>query len=105
MMPEEMSILRDLFGKDADIDKSSVWDDGEYIVNGKHVTVDVRWQKIYYDAGKDRGQEEKGVTEDEMVEWHHRLNGHEFEQALRDGEGQGRLACCSSWGCKELDMT
>lgn len=50
MMPEEMSILRDLFGKDADIDKSSVWDDGEYIVNGKHVTVDVRWQKIYYEA-------------------------------------------------------
>ena len=50
MMPEEMPILRDLFGKDADIDKSSVWDDGEYLVNGKHVTVDVRWQKIYYEA-------------------------------------------------------
>lgn len=49
-MEKEMSILRDLFGKDADIDKSSVWDDGEYIVNGKHVTVDVRWEKIYYEA-------------------------------------------------------
>jgi len=45
------------------------------------------------------------VTEDEMVGWHHRLNGHEFEQALGDGEGQGGLACCSPWGCKELDMT
>ena len=40
-----------------------------------------------------------------MVGCHHRLNGHEFEQALGDGEGQGSLVCCSSWGCKELDMT
>ena len=40
---------------------------------------------------------EKGTTENEMVEWHHQLNGHEFEQALRDGEGQGSLACCSPW--------
>ena len=40
-----------------------------------------------------------------MVEWHHRLNGHEFEQAAGDGEGQGSLACYSPWGCKELDMT
>jgi hypothetical protein len=48
---------------------------------------------------------QKGVTEDGMVGWHHRLNGHEFEQALGDGEGQGSLACCSPWGCKELDMT
>ena len=47
------------------------------------------------DAGKDRGQEEKGVKEDEMVGWHHRLNGHEFEQTLGDSEGQGSLACCS----------
>ena len=45
------------------------------------------------------------MTEEEMVGWHHRLYGHEFEQALRDGEGQGSLACCSPWGCKELDMT
>ena len=40
-----------------------------------------------------------------MVGWHHRLNGHEFEQTPEDGEGQGSLACCSSWGCKESDMT
>ena len=45
------------------------------------------------------------MTEDEMVGWHHQLNGHEFEQILRDGEGQGSLACCSPWGCKELDKT
>ena len=52
------------------------------------------------DAWKDWGQEEKGMTEDEMVGWHHRLDGHEFEQALGVGDGQGGLACC-----KELDMT
>ena len=57
------------------------------------------------DAGKDGKREEKGMTEDEMVGWHHRLNGHEFEQALRDGEGQGSLACCSRWGHKESDTT
>ena len=56
-------------------------------------------------AGKDWRHEEKGVTEDEMVRWHHWLNGHEFEQALGDGEGQGSLACCSPWGCKESDTT
>ena len=44
------------------------------------------------------GQEEKGMTKDEMVGWHHRLNGHEFEQTLGVGEGQGSLACCSPWG-------
>ena len=47
----------------------------------------------------------EGTTEDEMVGWHHWLNGHEFEQAPGVGYGQGSLACCSSWGCKELDMT
>ena len=52
------------------------------------------------DAGKDRRQEKKGMTEDEMVGWHHRLNGPEFEQALGDGEGQGSLMCCSPWGCR-----
>ena len=56
-------------------------------------------------AGKDLGQEEKGMTEDEMVGWHHQLNGHESEQAPGDGDGQGSLACCSPWCCKELDMT
>ena len=50
------------------------------------------------DTGKDWGQEEKGVTENEMVGWHHWLNGYEFEQTLGDGEGQGSLACCSPWG-------
>ena len=56
------------------------------------------------DAGKEWRQEEKGVTEDELVGWHHWLNGHEFEQTLGDSEGQRSLACCSPWGCKELDM-
>ena len=55
------------------------------------------------DAGKHRRQEEKEMTEDEMVGWHPWLNGREFEQALGDGEGQGRLACCSPWSRKELD--
>ena len=55
------------------------------------------------DAGKDRGQEEKGTTEDEMVGWHHRFNGHKFEQTLGNREGQGSLACCSPWGHKESD--
>ena len=45
------------------------------------------------------------MTEDEVVGWHHRLNGHAFEEAPRDGEGQGSLACSSPWGHKELDMT
>ena len=49
--------------------------------------------------------EEKGVTEDEMVGWHHQLNGHEFEQTLGDSGGQGSLACCSPWGHRELDVT
>ena len=52
------------------------------------------------DMGKDWGQEEKVVTEDEIVVWHHWLNVHEFEQTLRDSEGEGRLACCSPWVCK-----
>ena len=55
--------------------------------------------------GKIEGIKENGMTEDEMVGWHHRLNGHEFEQTLEDSEGQGSLACCSPWGCKELDRT
>ena len=50
------------------------------------------------DAGKDWRQKEKGAAEDEMVGWHHRLSGHEFEQTLGDSEGQGSLACCSPWG-------
>ena len=57
------------------------------------------------DAGKDWGWEEKGMTEDEIVGWHHWLNGHEFEETQRDSEGQGSLVCCSPWGRKELDRT
>ena len=45
------------------------------------------------------------MTEDEMIGWHPQFNGHEFEEALGDGEGQGSLVCCSPWGCKESDMT
>ena len=57
------------------------------------------------DAGKDWGQEENGETEDEMVVWDHWLDGHEFEQALDIGDGQGSLACCSPQCGKESDMT
>ena len=54
------------------------------------------------DVGKDWRQEEKGTTEDEMVGWHHWLNGHEFEQTLGDSEGQGNLACCCPWGSQRV---
>ena len=57
------------------------------------------------DAGKDWRREEKGTTEDEMIQWHHQLNGHKFEQALGVGDGQGGLACWSPWGHKESDTT
>ena len=57
------------------------------------------------DAGMDWGQEEKGLTEDEMAGWHHGLDGRGFEWAPGDGDGQGGLACCDSWGCKESDTT
>ena len=57
------------------------------------------------DAGKDWRQEKKGTTVDEMVGWHHRLNGHEFEQAPGIGDGQGNLACYIPWGHKESDVT
>ena len=55
--------------------------------------------------GKIEGRRKKGTTEDGMVGWHHQLNGQDFEQAPGAGEGQGSLACCSQWGCKELDTT
>ena len=57
------------------------------------------------DAGKDWRRKDKGAAEDEMVRWHHWLNGREFEQTLGDNEGQGSLVCCSSWGHKESDVT
>ena len=61
------------------------------------------WKRLW--CWKDWRQEEKGVTEDETVGWYYRLDGHEFEQALWVGDGQGSLACCSPWGHKELDTT
>ena len=57
------------------------------------------------DAGSDWGQEEKGMTEDEMNGWHHRLNGHGFGWTPGVGDGRGGLACCSPWGHKESDTT
>jgi len=57
------------------------------------------------DARRDWGQEEKGATEDEMVGWHHQLDGHESEWTPGVGDGQGSLACCNLWGHKEFDMT
>ena len=57
------------------------------------------------DSWKNGRQEEKGTTEDEMVGWHHWLDGHEFEQAPRVGDGRGSLACFSPWACKESDTT
>ena len=63
----------------------------------------LNWKDL--DAGKDWGQEEKGMTEDEMVGWHHLLDGHGFEWTPGVGDGQGGLVCCSSWGHKESDMT
>ena len=70
---------------------------------GSSNTLAVWWEELTH--WKDWGQEEKGLTEDEMVGWQHQLNGHEFEQTVGDSEGQGSLACCSSWSCKELDTT
>ena len=68
---------------------------------------DVKSWLIWQDpgAGKDWGQEEKGMTEDEMVGWHHQFNGHEYGWTLGVGDGQGGGACCCSWGHKESDMT
>ena len=69
-----------------------------YMTTGKTIGKDP-------DAGRDWGQEEKGTTEDEMAEWHHRLDGREFEWTSGVGDGQGGLVCCNSWGRKESDMT
>ena len=57
------------------------------------------------DSGKNWGQEEKGTTKDERAGWHHQLNGHESEWTLGVGDGQGGLACCDSWGCKETRLS
>ena len=61
------------------------------------------WKRLW--CGKDWGKEEKGTTEDEMVGWHHWLNGHEFGWTLGVGDGQGGLVCCGSWGRRDSDMT
>ena len=58
-----------------------------------------------FDAGRDWGQEEKGMREDEMAGWHHWLDGCESEWTPGVGDGQGGLVCCDSWGCKESDTT
>ena len=79
---------------DAEAEAPILWPpDAENWLNGKNP-----------DAGKDWRQEEKRMTEDEMVGWHHQLDGHQFEQTPEAGDGQGCLACCSPWGCKQLDM-
>ena len=65
----------------------------------------IKKKKEKHDAGKDCVQEVKVGTEDEMVGWHHQLDGDEFQQALGVGDGQGSLACYSPWGCKESDTT
>ena len=62
-----------------------------------HLMRRVNWFRKDPDTGKDWRQEEKGMTEDEMIGWHHQFYGHKFEQAPRIGEGQGSLECCSSW--------
>ena len=79
---------------DAEAERPIFWPDGNSQITGKGT-----------DAGKDWRQEERAVTEDEMVRWHYQLNGHEFKQNSGDREGQGSLACCSLWGHKELDTT
>ena len=79
-----------------------------YKMYKEHKYIYILFYYIYYlylDAEKDWGWEEKGMTEDEMVGWHHWLDRHEFEQAPGVGDGQGSLVCCSPWGRKESDMT
>ena len=82
------------------------WDSpGKNTGVGCHFLLQI-WPSLIGTLGlKDWEQEEKGMTEDEMVGWHHWLNGHEFEQTPGVGDGQGGLVCCSPWGRKELDMT
>ena len=80
---------------DTEAEASMLWPpDAKNWLNGKDA-----------DVGKDWRQEEKGTIEDEIFRWHYPLKGHEFEQALEDDKGQGRLACCSPWGHKSLDTT
>ena len=80
---------------DADVETPIVW-----LPDAKNRLI---WKDP--DAGKDWRWEEKGTTEDEMVEWHHQLDGREFEQVSGTGDRQGSSVCCSPWGCKESDIT
>ena len=82
-------------GADVEVDTPIIW------------PLDVKCQIIGkdFDVWKDWRHEEKWVTENEIFGWHHRLNGHEFDQISGDSVGQESLACCSLWGHKELDMT
>ena len=73
------------------------------IVHGVLTARILKWFAI--PSSRRRWEEKKGTTEDEMVGWHHWLNGHEFEQTPGDSEGQGSLVCCSAWSHKELDTT
>ena len=92
-IPKEINPGCSLVGFDVEAETPILWP--------PHVKSWLIWKDP--DAGKDWGKVEKRVTEDERVGWHHRLNGHGFEWALGVGDGQGGLACCSSWGYKELD--
>ena len=76
------------------------WNSSSLAISCKELT---HWKDS--DAGRDWGQEEKGMTEDEKPRWHHWLDGHESEWTLGVGDGSGGLACCNSWGHKELDTT
>ena len=79
---------------DAEADTPILWPpDAKNWLIGKHPDVGKDWRQV------------KGMTEDEMIGWHHRFDGHEFEQALGVGDGQGSLVCCSPWGSKESDTT
>ena len=76
-----------------------------HLMQSRLVGKDPDTGKDWWQEEKRVAEEEKGVAEDEMIGWHHRLNGHEFEQTLEDSGGQRSLACFSSWGCKELNMS
>ena len=95
-MRSNQLILKEIIGKiDTEAEAPILWPpDAKSRLTGKDPN-----------AGKDRRQEKKRVTEDEMAGPHHGCNEQDLGQILGDGEGQGGLACCSSWGCKESDTT
>ena len=76
------------------------WNSGTLATSCEELT---HWKRLWCWEGW--GQEEKGMTEDELAGWHHGLDGRESEWTPEDGDGQGGLACCDSWGCKESDTT